>query len=202
MPILGKKNHLFRWSSFWSWRLCKQAKLLHLGDRKAASIHWKADAPITSHCLVRILVQRHCNMNSCHKVVWSIRNTTLKLCAPISKSNSSETHIIGIMVSAFFHLDYLMWSPQLQLQFSSRRTYQYRVQLMRGPTINKKNHQKSRISTGREIPFLSTYQSTYIEIHIHLHGDNLRCNRDCTNLNGEKQKFPLMVVRIWKIRFN
>ena len=21
----GKKNHLFRWSSFWSWRLCKQA---------------------------------------------------------------------------------------------------------------------------------------------------------------------------------
>ena len=25
----GKKNHLFRWSSFWSWRLCKQAKLLH-----------------------------------------------------------------------------------------------------------------------------------------------------------------------------
>ena len=22
-----KKNHLFRWSSFWCWRLCKQAKL-------------------------------------------------------------------------------------------------------------------------------------------------------------------------------
>ena len=28
----GKKNHLFRWSSFWSWRLCKQAKLSHLGQ--------------------------------------------------------------------------------------------------------------------------------------------------------------------------
>ena len=25
-----KKNHLFRWNSFWSWRVCKQAKLLHL----------------------------------------------------------------------------------------------------------------------------------------------------------------------------
>ena len=22
MPILAKKNHLFRWSSFWSWRVC------------------------------------------------------------------------------------------------------------------------------------------------------------------------------------
>ena len=31
MPILAKKNHLFRWSSFWSWRVCKQAKLSQLG---------------------------------------------------------------------------------------------------------------------------------------------------------------------------
>ena len=31
-----KENHLFRWS-----------------------IHWKADTPKTSHCLVQILVQRH-----------------------------------------------------------------------------------------------------------------------------------------------
>ena len=54
-----KKNHLFRWSSFWSWRLCKQAKFSHLGYRKPARIHWEADAPKTSHCLVRILVQRH-----------------------------------------------------------------------------------------------------------------------------------------------
>ena len=23
----GKKNHLFRWSSFWCWRICKQTKL-------------------------------------------------------------------------------------------------------------------------------------------------------------------------------
>ena len=44
MPILAKKNHLFRWSSFWSWRLCKQGKLSHLRHRKPARIHWKADS--------------------------------------------------------------------------------------------------------------------------------------------------------------
>ena len=54
-----KKSHLFRWSSFWSWRLCKQAKLSHLGHRKPLRIHWKADAPKTSYCLVRILIQSH-----------------------------------------------------------------------------------------------------------------------------------------------
>ena len=47
-----QKKHLFRWNSFWSWRVWKQAKLSHLGHRKA-------DAPKTSHFLVRILVQRH-----------------------------------------------------------------------------------------------------------------------------------------------
>ena len=26
-----KTNHLFRWRSFWFWRVCKQAKLSHLG---------------------------------------------------------------------------------------------------------------------------------------------------------------------------
>ena len=50
---------LMRRSSFWSWRLCKQAKLSHLGHRKTAHMHWKANAPKTSHCLVRILIQRH-----------------------------------------------------------------------------------------------------------------------------------------------
>ena len=30
LPILAK-NHLFRWSSFWSWLVCKQAKFTHLG---------------------------------------------------------------------------------------------------------------------------------------------------------------------------
>ena len=59
MPILAKKKHLFRWSSFWSWRVCKQTKLSHLGHRKPLRIHWKADAPKTSYCLVRISVQRH-----------------------------------------------------------------------------------------------------------------------------------------------
>ena len=56
MPILAKKK--IRWSSFWSWRVCKQTKLSHLGHRKPAHIHWKADAHKTSHCWVRILVQR------------------------------------------------------------------------------------------------------------------------------------------------
>ena len=54
-----KKNHFFRWSSFWSWRVRKQAKLAHLGHRKPARIHLKADAPISRHCLVWILIQRH-----------------------------------------------------------------------------------------------------------------------------------------------
>ena len=54
-----QKNHLFWWSSSWSWRVCKQAKLSHLGHRKPACLHWKADAHKLSHCLVRILVQRH-----------------------------------------------------------------------------------------------------------------------------------------------
>ena len=31
-----QKNHIFRWSSFWSWRVCKQEKLSHLGHRKPA----------------------------------------------------------------------------------------------------------------------------------------------------------------------
>ena len=60
MPILAKKkNHLFRWSSIWSWRVCRQAKLPNLRHRKPAHIHWKADVPRTSHGLVRILAQRH-----------------------------------------------------------------------------------------------------------------------------------------------
>ena len=55
----GDFDHLFRWSPVWSWRVCKQATLSHLGHRKPACIHWKANALKTSHCLVRILVQRH-----------------------------------------------------------------------------------------------------------------------------------------------
>ena len=37
---------------------CKQAKLSHLRHRKPVRIHWKADTPKTSRCLVQILVQR------------------------------------------------------------------------------------------------------------------------------------------------
>ena len=44
-------NHIFRWSPFWSWRLYQQAKLSHLGHRKPARRHWKADAPKTRWCL-------------------------------------------------------------------------------------------------------------------------------------------------------
>ena len=47
----GKKNCLFRWSSFWSWRLCKQAILSPLGHKNPARIHWKADLLKKSHWL-------------------------------------------------------------------------------------------------------------------------------------------------------
>ena len=56
---IDKKKYLFRWCSFRPWRVSKQAKLSHLGHRKPACIHWRADTPKTSHCLVRILIQRH-----------------------------------------------------------------------------------------------------------------------------------------------
>ena len=55
----GKKNYPSRWNSFWSWVVCKQANLSHLGHRKPARIHRIADAPKMGHCLVRSLVQTH-----------------------------------------------------------------------------------------------------------------------------------------------
>ena len=51
--FLCKKKIIFRWSSFWSWRVCKQAKLSHLGHRKPSH------ASNSSHRLVYILVQGH-----------------------------------------------------------------------------------------------------------------------------------------------
>ena len=48
-----KENHCFRWSSFWSWLVCIQAKLSHLKTRTHAL------KSRTSHCLVRIFFQRH-----------------------------------------------------------------------------------------------------------------------------------------------
>ena len=33
-----RKNHYFRWSSFWSWQVCKQAKLSPLGHRQPACV--------------------------------------------------------------------------------------------------------------------------------------------------------------------
>ena len=41
----GKKNHLFRWSSFWSWRVCKQAKLSHLGTENPHAYSEKPTHP-------------------------------------------------------------------------------------------------------------------------------------------------------------
>ena len=89
MPILAKKNHIFKWSSFWSWRVYKQAKLSHLGHRKLARIHWKADAPITSHCVVRILVQRH---------NWAIVLRKWARRARYSQSRSLSAHVERIFI--------------------------------------------------------------------------------------------------------
>ena len=55
----GKINHIFIWSSLWSWWVSKQAKLPHLGNRKPALIHWKVNAPKTIHYLVGIFFQRY-----------------------------------------------------------------------------------------------------------------------------------------------
>ena len=38
MSILAKKNHLFRWSSFWFCRVCQQAKMSYLLHRKPTYI--------------------------------------------------------------------------------------------------------------------------------------------------------------------
>ena len=84
-----KKNHLLRWSSFWSWRLRIQAKLHKKKHRKPARIHWKADAPKTSHCLVRILVQRH---------NWAIFLRKWARSGGFSKWRLLSGHIAGIFV--------------------------------------------------------------------------------------------------------
>ena len=39
--------------------------LSHLWPRKPERIHWKADAPKTNDCLVRILIQRHNSVGNC-----------------------------------------------------------------------------------------------------------------------------------------
>lgn len=38
------KKNLFRWSSFWACRECKQAQLAPLGHQKHAYMHWKSNA--------------------------------------------------------------------------------------------------------------------------------------------------------------
>ena len=50
MPILTKKSYL---------QMKLNAKLCYLEHGKPARIHWKADAPKTSQCMVWILVQKH-----------------------------------------------------------------------------------------------------------------------------------------------
>ena len=85
----GKKIHLLRWRLFWSWQLCKQAKLSHLGHSKIARIHWKADASKTSHCLVQILVQRHNWATFLRK--WARRGR-------YSQWRSLSSHVVWIFV--------------------------------------------------------------------------------------------------------
>ena len=100
-----KKSSFFRWSSFWSWRVCKQAKLSHLWHRKPARIHWKADPPKTSHCLVRILVQRH---------NWAIFLQKLTRSGRYSQWRSLSGHVERIFVHKNWYWQHLV---------STRRRY-------------------------------------------------------------------------------
>ena len=82
MPILAKKNHLFRWSSFWYWRVCKQAKLSYLGHWKPARIDWKTGAPKTRYkCAIflrkRARRGRHNQWRSLSGYVKSIKRRIL-----------------------------------------------------------------------------------------------------------------------------
>ena len=104
-----KKNHLSRWSSVWSWRVCKQAKLLHLGYRKPARLHWKADAPKTSHCLVQILVQRH---------NWTIIYRKWTRRGRYSQFRSSSGHVVRIFVHKNWRREYWQY-----LVSTGRRCY-------------------------------------------------------------------------------
>ena len=67
----GKKNHLFRWSSFWSWRVCKEAKLSHLVNRKPARHTAKATLDVLR------LVFEDCIISRRADVVWPPRSWDL-----------------------------------------------------------------------------------------------------------------------------
>ena len=53
---LGKIKNIFSNEFILYWRVCKQAKLLHLRPRKPTRLHWKAEASKTGLCLVRIWI--------------------------------------------------------------------------------------------------------------------------------------------------
>ena len=60
MPILAKKTIISSDEAHFDLGgYVNKENLSHLGHRKLARIHWKANASKISHCLVRILVQRH-----------------------------------------------------------------------------------------------------------------------------------------------
>ena len=103
-----QKNHLFRWSSFWSWRVCKQAKLWHFGHRKPSRIHWKGDASKTSHCLVRILVQKHNGAIFLRK--WAKRGRC-------SQWRSLSGHVARIFVHKNWRGGYWQYLPKLHWMF-------------------------------------------------------------------------------------
>ena len=90
-------------------KIRKQANLSHLVHRKPAPIHWKVDAPKTSHCLVWILVQRHnwaifligpCWRNFC--VSW--QTATLHTYIDIIGHYNPLVRIIGLVS----HITYLV----------------------------------------------------------------------------------------------
>ena len=93
MTILAKKNHIFRWSSFWSWRVCKQAKLSSLELRKLTRIHWKVVVPKTSHCLVQILVQSQ--LSHKNKIVGYVNKQNCRIWGTENQHAPKTRGIIG-----------------------------------------------------------------------------------------------------------
>ena len=130
-----KKNYLFRWRSFWSWRVCKQAKLSHMGHRKLARIHWKADVTKTSHCLVRIgplffkcrysqwrLLSDHVEWIFVHKNwrggYWQHLVSTARRYVPYSQSYSRC--FAPCLLKSYYHLQSWYRLATSELRFDTR----------------------------------------------------------------------------------
>ena len=68
-----QKNRLFRCNSFWPWRVCKHAKLSHLGHRKPTSIHWRTKNEFGSNFGAEALLGHFYLKMSKEKPLQSIR---------------------------------------------------------------------------------------------------------------------------------